>query len=293
MISDRKFSGLPWPTGTTKVFAVIGDPIDHSLSPVLLNRAFTEANVDAVFVALGVSRSGLGKAMDGVRALGISGLSVTMPHKEAIIQHLDRVTDRSKRLGSVNCVFWEGGKLVGDSTDGPALVESLQADLKDEIAGRSVLILGTGGAARAIVLALADAKVKEVVVVGRNSDAVERVLDLGGGIARKGVAGDAAHVDIIINATSVGMADTEGSGLTPLSSGLIKQNHFVCDIIYFPLTTPLLKHSLEAGAKVSNGIGMLTFQAARAFTIWTGKKAPVSGMLEAANLVARGRAGGK
>lgn len=277
--------------GTTKVFAVIGDPIDHSLSPVLLNRAFTEANIDAVFVALRVSRSGLKQAMDGVRALGISGLSVTMPHKEGIIQHLDKVTDRSRRLGSVNCVFWEGEELVGDSTDGPALVESLQADLKGDIAGKSVLILGTGGAARAIVLALADAKVKEVVVVGRSSEAVDRVIELGDGIARKGVPGDAASVDIIINATSVGMADTDGSGMSPLASGLIRPDHFVCDIIYFPLTTPLLKDSSEAGARVSNGIGMLTFQAARAFTIWTGKKAPVSGMLEAANLLALGRSG--
>lgn len=291
MIGDRKVSGLPWPMGTTKVFAVIGDPIDHSLSPVLLNRAFTEANIDAVFVALRVSRSGLSKAMDGVRALGISGLSVTMPHKEAIIQHLDRVTERSKRLQSVNCVFWDGEELVGDSTDGPALVESLQAELKGEIAGKSVLILGTGGAARAVVLALVDAKVSEVVVVGRNSEAVDRVIELGDGIARKGVAGDAVDVDIIINATSVGMTDTEGSGMSPLASDLIKQNHFVCDIIYFPLTTPLLKHSLDVGARVSNGIGMLTFQAARAFTIWTGKGAPVSGMLEAANLLALGRSG--
>lgn len=278
-----------WPTGTTRVFAVIGDPIDHSLSPALLNTAFAAADIDAVFVALKVSSSNLGSAIDGMRSFGISGLSVTMPHKESIIRYLDMVTPRSRLLNSVNCVYWDGDTLVGDSTDGPALVESLEIDTGESISGKSVMVLGTGGAARAIVLALAEANAREIVVVGRRTDAVSRVVDLGGGIARKGIPEDSAVVDIIVNATSVGMADTDGSGNSPISSNLIRKDHFVCDIIYFPLMTPLLHNASAVGAGITNGIGMLTLQASRAFTIWTGKKAPLQSMLGVANSVAASR----
>lgn len=278
-----------WPTGSTKLFAVIGDPIDHSLSPALLNTAFADADIDAVFVALKVSKNSLGSAIEGMRSFGISGLSVTMPHKESIIRYLDTLTPRSRLLNSVNCVYWDGDLLVGDSTDGPALVEALEIDMGGNISGKSVLVLGTGGAARAIVLALAHANVREIVVVGRRPDAVLRVVDLGGGIARSGIAEDSAGVDIIVNATSVGMADTDGSGNSPIPFDLIREDHFVCDIIYFPLMTPLLQGASSIGAGVSNGIGMLTLQASRAFTIWTGKKAPLQAMLGVANAVAANR----
>ncbi len=279
MIHQRSMSVFPWPTGVTKVFAVIGDPIDHSLSPVLLNAAFTAAKLDAVFVALKVTREHLESACYGIRSAGIAGLSVTMPHKESIIGHLDRVTERARRLNSVNCVFWDDGELVGDSTDGPALVSSLESDLTESIAGKSVMIMGTGGAARAIVLSLEEAGVSEIVVVGRRDEAVSKVVALGRPVARAGTVQDARNVDIIINATSVGMAETNGEGRSPIPAELIESRHFVCDIVYYPAVTPLLADARAAGARYSNGIGMLAHQAARAFWIWTGHEPPLDVML--------------
>ncbi|NNN19840.1 MAG: shikimate dehydrogenase [Acidimicrobiaceae bacterium] len=257
------------------MFAVIGDPIDHSLSPALLNAAFTAAKLDAVYTALKVAGENLEGAIRGVRSMGIAGLSVTMPHKASIIGHLDRVTDRAHRLNSVNCVYWDDGELVGDSTDGPALVASLEFEFGGSIAGKSVMIFGTGGAARAIVLALKEAGVGGITVVGRRSEAVERVVALGESVARSGEIGDARNAEILINATSVGMTETDGEGHSPIPSGLLESRHFVCDIVYFPLMTPLLKDAMGAGARISNGIGMLVHQAARAFRIWTGQEPPL------------------
>ncbi|TAN27457.1 MAG: shikimate dehydrogenase [Actinomycetota bacterium] len=279
IIHQRSMSVFPWPTGATKTFAVIGDPIDHSLSPALLNAAFTAAKLDAVFVALKVDREHLESAAYGIRSMGIAGLSVTMPHKEGVIGHLDRITDRARKLNSVNCIFWDDGELVGDSTDGPALVSSLESDLRESLAGKSVMILGTGGAARAIVLSLEEAGVSEIVVVGRREEAVARVVALGRPVAHAGTIHDAKNVDILINATSIGMAETDGEGRSPLPAELIESRHFVCDIVYYPLMTPLLADAQAAGARFSNGIGMLAHQAARAFWIWTGHEPPIDIML--------------
>lgn len=281
VIHERSMSEFPWPTGVTKVFAVIGDPIDHSLSPILLNAAFTASRLDAVYVALRVGREHLESAAHGVRSLGLAGLSVTMPHKESIIGYLDRVTERASRLNSVNCVFWDGGELVGDSTDGPALVSSVEAELGGSVSGKSIMVLGTGGASRAIVLALAEAGAREIVIVGRREEAVSKVVALGSSAARAGTVHDLKEVDILVNATSVGMAETEGAGRSPVPAELLHSSHFVYDIVYHPLLTPLLEDARAVGARTSNGIGMLVHQAARAFWIWTGKEAPLEFMLHA------------
>ena len=280
LIPHREMSALQWPSGGTKVFAVFGDPVEHSLSPVLLNAAFTATELDAVYVALRISAEDLEGAVLGVRSMGFGGVSVTMPHKERIIGHLDRVTERAKTLNSVNCIFWDGGELVGDSTDGPALVSSLEAEMGKTVAERSVVVLGTGGAARAIILALAEAGVGKVIVVGRSPETVASLVVLGGPCVRAGTLLDVANVEIVVNATSVGMAGTTGEGRTLVPAELITSSHFVYDIIYHPLMTPLLRDALAAGAGVSNGIGMLVHQAARAFQIWTRKTAPLEAMFQ-------------
>ena len=280
--NDRFMAAIPWPTGSTKVFAVIGNPIDHSLSPALLNAAFAAMELDAVYVALRVTRQDIQDAVLGIRSLGLAGVSVTMPHKESIIGQLDRVTDRAAILNSVNCVFWEDGHLVGDSTDGPALVASLEAELGESVVDKSVMVIGTGGAARAIVLALAEAAVREIVVVGRREDAVARVVGLGSPVSRGGKIDEVREIEILVNATSVGMSGTAGEGRTPIPSELLGPRHFVYDIIYHPLMTPLMKDALASGARVANGIGMLVHQAARAFWIWTGQEPPLDAMFHAA-----------
>lgn len=270
-----------WPIGSTKVFAVIGDPIDHSLSPVLLNAAFTAEGLNAVYVAFRVARDSLGNAMAGMRSIGIAGLSVTMPHKESIIGQLDRVTPRAEALKSVNCVYWDNGEMVGDSTDGPALVASLEEEIGESVGTKSVVVLGTGGAARAIVLALSDAGAGEVVVVGRSEEAVATTVSLASSVARPGTLHEAGKADIVINATNVGMTGTAGEARSPLEAELLSSGQFVYDIIYHPLTTPLMNEARRAGASTSNGIGMLVHQAAKAFTVWTGLEAPLQAMFEA------------
>ncbi|MDA8271203.1 MAG: shikimate dehydrogenase [Actinomycetota bacterium] len=280
--NHRSMAAVPWPNGGTKVFAVVGNPIDHSLSPVLLNAAFTAMKLDAVYVALRVTRQDIRNAVLGIRSMGLAGVSVTMPHKESIIGQLDRVTDRAAILNSVNCVFWEDGHLVGDSTDGPALVASLEAELGDSVVDKSVMVIGTGGAARAIVLALAEAAVREIVVVGRREDAVARVVELGSPVSRGGRMDEVREIEILVNATSVGMSGTGGEGRTPIPSELLCARHFVYDIIYHPPITPLVKDALASGARASNGLGMLVHQAARAFSIWTGQEPPLNAMFDAA-----------
>lgn len=286
--ATRTLNSFAWPTAKSKIFAVIGDPIDHSLSPALLNSAFAHSELDAVYVAFRISEHDLGAAIHSVRILGIAGLSVTMPHKESIIAHLDGVTARSRSLNSVNCVYWDNGRLIGDSTDGPALVESIELEMGESLAGKRVMLVGTGGAARAIALALSESGVKEITVIGRRDEAVEKVVELGGSVARSGKIDEAPGADVLINATSLGMEDTSGAGRSPIPPNLIGKDHFVCDIIYFPMVTPLLEEALGVGARVSNGIGMLTLQAAKAFSIWTGMTAPTQIMFDTAkSLTAR------
>ncbi len=285
-IAARPMSAFPWPTGATKVFAVIGDPIAHSLSPVLLNAAFLALKLDAVYVALSVQREQLHGAVRGIRSLGVAGVSVTMPHKESIMVELDKLTDRARKLNSVNCVYWEDGELVGDSTDGPAFVASLEEEIGAPIRGKSVMVCGTGGAARAIVVALSEAGAGAIVVVGRRAEAVERLVGLGGLMTRAGTADEARDCEILVNATNVGMSGTEGEGKSPIPAAFIQSGHFVYDIVYHPLATPLLRDALTAGAEAANGLGMLVHQAARAFWIWTGEEAPLDIMFH----VARSRA---
>lgn len=281
MISTLNFFNLNenWPRGVTRVFAVIGDPIEHSLSPVLLNTAFAHNRLDCVYVALKVERDDIKRAVDGLRSLGIMGVSVTMPHKEGIIEYLDRLSPMASMLNSVNCVYRDGKELVGDSTDGPAFVDSLESHLGGSVSGSKVALVGTGGAARAIALALVDRGAAEVLVVGRRKEAISRVVNLAAPRTRRAELSELADAEILVNATSVGMGGTPSEGLSPIPAEIIKKNHFVYDIVYHPLTTPLMKSALSKGARVANGVGMLTYQAGRAFSLWTGEEAPLQEML--------------
>lgn len=285
----QRLAGHKWPTASTPVYAVIGDPISHSFSPTLLNEAFEHTGIDAVFVALRVREEDLGDALRGVRSLGIRGLSVTMPHKATIIPFLDDVTVRSRRLESVNCVYWDGSRLMGDSTDGPALADALERDYGESIKGSCVAIAGTGGAARAICMALADAGVSKIVVIGRRREAVDAILALVGPVARPGEISDAAEADIVVNATNIGMAETAGAGLSIFPRSSLRPTQLVCDIVYYPVMTPLLLDAVAVGARISNGTSMLALQAAAAFTNWMGRQAPRDIMLHTAERLASGR----
>jgi len=261
-------------SGSTRVAAVIGDPIAHSLSPAIMNAGFAEAGLDWVFTAFRVPAGGAGGALDAMRALGLGGLSVTMPHKADVAAAVDRCTPAAELLGAVNCVAWDGDDLIGRSTDGDGLLLALSHDPGIDVAGRSVAVLGAGGAARSIVLALASGGAAEVLVVNRTPERAEAAVALAPGSARVAEAGEVAACDVVVNATSVGMGD----GRLPLDPALLGSHQVVVDIVYHPVTTPLLEAAAAAGARAVDGIGMLVGQAALAFTAWTGVEAPLDAM---------------
>ncbi|MDP1792992.1 MAG: shikimate dehydrogenase, partial [Acidimicrobiales bacterium] len=267
-------------SGTTRIAGVIGDPVRHSLSPVIHNAAFAEAGLDWAFVAFEVCEGDAAAAITGARALGVDGLSVTMPHKGAVIEALDRLSPTATRLGAVNAIVREGTEFVGHSTDGPGLVDALAYDEGFAPEGKRCVVVGAGGAARAVVLALADAGADEVVVINRTHANAELAAALAGRNGRVGTASDVRDADLVVNATPLGM--TGGAELPAVDPSLFHSNQLVVDLVYAPPVTPTIQAARAAGAHAVGGLGMLVHQAAHAFTLWTGQEAPLPAMSAAA-----------
>ena len=273
-----------WPQATTRVAAVIGDPVRHSLSPVLHNAAFRSLDLDWAFLAFEVPAGSAAAAVGAMRVLGIEGLSVTMPHKEDVPRAVDRLSPTAARLQSVNCVHLDGGELVGENTDGAGLIDALRNDEGFVAAGARCLVVGAGGAARAVVLALAEAGAAEVGVVNRTPARAESAAGLAGEVGRVSPIEAAADADLVVNATPVGMAgaDGESSGSSAVPPSLLRPGQVVVDLVYHPLRTPLLLAARERGATAVTGLGMLIHQAAHAFRLWTGEDPPLEAMSAAA-----------
>ncbi|MDQ2754441.1 MAG: shikimate dehydrogenase [Actinomycetota bacterium] len=270
---------LRTPSGTTRVAGVIGDPVSHTLSPTLHNAAFQATGLDWVYVAFPVRRGAAADAVGAMRAFRLVGLSVTMPHKTAVVGALDDLTPTAAALGAVNTIIPRGGALLGDSTDGDGFIDALRAEGHAELSGRRIIILGAGGAARAVALAAASAGAAAVEIVGRQPSAVAACTALAGSSGRGAPIDAVGDADVIINATPVGMAGTDlPFGLDP---GRLSAGQLVVDLIYIPPTTALLAAAAEQGATVTNGLGMLVHQAARQFAAWTGQPAPLAAMARA------------
>lgn len=266
-------------SGRTRLAAVIGDPVRHSLSPALLNAGFTTAGLDWVYVALPVAEGDAGAALDAMRRMDIGGLSVTMPHKEAVAAAVDRCSSAAAALNAVNCVRREGDQLVGENTDGEGFVRSLVGELGVTPADRRFVVIGAGGAARAVIRALAAAGAADVAVVNRTLERAVVAAELAGETGRVGSSEDVAAADVIVNSTPVGMGDDTA---LPVPAELIEPRHVVADLVYHPPTTPLLDAAAARGARTMNGLGMLLHQAAIQFELWTGHSAPVAEMRTAA-----------
>ncbi len=270
--------------------AVIGDPVDHSLSPVLHNAAFAALGLDWVYVAMPVPAGRVLPALAGVRALGIAGLSVTMPHKADAAVGVDRLSPTAERLGAVNTVTRRGEQLFGDSTDGEGFLAALRRDEGWEPAGRRCVVLGAGGAARAVVLALAGAGARSVVVVGRRPLAVSAAAALAGAAGSEGPVEAVDDADLIVNATPVGMGEVlrlDGSAVAPslplgLDPSRLGPGQLVVDVVYRPATTALMAAARASGARAANGLGMLLHQAALQLRLWTGEDPPLEVMSAAA-----------
>jgi shikimate dehydrogenase len=271
----------PWQVaGTTRVAAVIGHPIRHSISPVIHNAAFRALDLDWVFTAFEVAPGRAPAAVDGARDLGVAGLSVTMPHKTDVVRALDRLTSTAESLGAVNTIVRNGAlELVGDNTDGVGFLDALRTDEGFDPAGKRCLVVGAGGAARAVVLALAGAGASEIVVANRTPARAEAAAAMAPGVARAGSAEEADRADVIVNATPQGMA---GDLSLPVQAASLGPGQLVVDLVYHPALTPLVEAARERGAAATNGLGMLIHQAAHAFRLWTGEDPPLEVMSAAA-----------
>lgn len=285
-------------SAATRVAGVIGDPVEHSLSPAIHNAAFRAANLDWVYVAFPVRAERGPEVVPGVRAMGIAGLSVTMPHKVAVAAGADRRTQVVERLGVANTLFWQGNALVADSTDGAGLLAALRAEHGWDPAGQRIVVLGAGGAARAAVVALADGGARSVVVVGRRSEAVAAAVTLAPGVARIGSVDAIGDADLVLQATPVGMAGVApnpGDGRFPLGVDPTRlgPDQLAVDLIYAPPETEFLAAARRQGATTMNGLGMLVHQAGAQFRAWTGEEPPLPAMSDAAVVTLAVRAAGE
>lgn len=261
-------------TGATQLAAVIGDPVRHSLSPQLHNAAFAATGLDWVYIALPVASDDGRSAVEAMRTFGISGLNVTMPHKAAIAATVDRRTAAVAKLGACNCVFRDGDALVGDNTDGDGFVAALEAETGIKVAGMRVAVLGAGGAARAIIDALSRHQVDQILVLNRTPERARDAASLSS-VAQVGNESDLPSLDLIVNATSVGMGKDAN---LPIDPRFLREEHLVADIVYQPRETPLLLAATAIGATTVGGLGMLVHQAAASFERFSGVQAPLDVM---------------
>ena len=275
-------------SGKTRVCGVIGEPIEHTLSPLMHNAAFEALKIDYVFLAFRVKPAEVESAVNGMRALNIRGLNVTMPHKSSVIKHLDRVDLSAQIVNSVNTILNKENLLFGFNTDGVGAFKALKEN-GVELKGRKVLLLGAGGAARAIAYTMAK-EADELAVLNRTvkqAQALAKLLEKSfnkkistGSLSPSDIQSNLQDSDILINATSVGMKPKAEE--SPVPPKLLRSNLAVMDIVYNPLETKLAKDAKAAGARVVSGVEMLIYQGAASFELWTGKSAPVEVMRQAA-----------
>lgn len=291
-------------SAATTVVGVMGDPISHSLSPLIHNSAFRSLGLDWVCVGFPTTQGHAPEAVRGIAALGMAGMSVTMPHKQAVIDSLDLLSDDARSLGAVNCIHVDRGRLVGHNTDGTGFVAAMHHDFGVGPEGKDCVVIGAGGAARSVVLALGRSGASSVTVVNRSRVRAEVAAALTP-VGRIGTSADIPGCDVVINATPLGMeATTPGTtadGADPISVGdrgdlpcdpsMIREGHIVVDLVYEPLWTRWLRAAADRGARTSNGTSMLVHQAAVAFELWTGMSAPVTVMAEAVEDAVRARSG--
>lgn len=276
------------PTARTRVAAVIGEPVRHSLSPAIHNAAFRAADLDWVFLAFEVPAVSGERILDAMDLWGIDGLAVTTPHKQEIARALagrdpEALDPTVRALDSVNTLIRRSaGQIVGASTDGDGFIGSIRAAGVDP-SGLTVALLGAGAAARSVIDALDRADVAEIIVINRGRDAARMACELS---ARAGIGSLEAvsGADLIINATTVGM-DRGGHGdaeVTPVPAHLLGTHQIVADLVYHPLQTRLLREAQQAGAQTIDGLGMLVHQAALQQQLWTGLEPDVQAMRAAA-----------
>lgn len=264
--------------------AVIGHPIGHSLSPQMHNAALKYLKIPLTYKAIDIPIDQLEEFITQLPESGLLGFNLTIPHKIEILPFLDYMTEETRAIGACNTVVIEKGKLIGHNTDGVGYIRSLKDQINFDVKNKKVIMIGAGGAARAIAYALVDGQISNLIILNRSlANAEKLALDLQsdkvsvGGL-KKFEEEHWTNVDLVINTTSMGMKDVP---LSPLPYHWIPPHSLLSDIVYNPLQTPFLKEGLKRNLKIHAGWGMLLFQGALAFEIWTGEKAPIKVMEKA------------
>ena len=260
-----------------KWYAVIGDPISHSLSPVMHEMWFRENGIDASFIPVQVEPLNLKEAVHSLQMLGASGFNVTLPHKQAIIPLLDGIADTASAMDAVNTVVRSGKSFKGFNTDGDGFVESLMT--RNPSLEAQILLVGAGGAARGISFALHRGGFKDITITNRTYRRAEELASESNCKAMVKAEAEEKLVDfdIIIQTTSVGLAENEA---LPISLQNVKPGALAADIVYNPIETPFLKAAEEKGCETLNGVGMFVFQGALAFEKWTGIQPDTEKMIQ-------------
>lgn len=263
-------------SGTFRVYGILGDPVSHSLSPIMQNAAIKAAGIDAVYLPFHVVPDRLAAAVEGIRALQIGGVNVTLPHKQQIIPLLDRVDEDAALIGAVNTVVNRNGILTGYNTDSIGFIRSLREDIGFDPAGKSVLLFGAGGACRAAVVALLRAGVNSLFIVNRSRERAERlsreVVSVFPdrtinchGLGNIDYLEDLGMVDLVVNTTSIGL-NGEKISFCPMAK--IKASASVYDMVYSTAETPFVCAAKARQLVAADGTGMLAGQGEEAFSLW-------------------------
>jgi len=266
--------------GSGQFAGVLGWPLDESLSPAIHNAAFRALHIDCAYFTWQVPPEQLADAIGGIRALRALGANVTVPHKEKIIEHLDQLSGDATEVGAVNTIQRVGERLIGHNTDVDGFREFVAGDAGIDLAGKSVVVLGAGGAARAVVRAAGELGASRVTVVARDPKRAERLTSLAEdvGVEAWDRAADAARdADAVVNATPLGSSDDD-----PLPDHEWRPGQVALDLLYLPPVTAFMERARVAGAESWGGLGMLVRQAAASFRIWTGQDPPLGAMSAAA-----------
>ncbi len=276
-------------TGVTKVVGIFGDPVEHSLSPLMHNSVIEIIGIDYVYVPWKVEPPMLESALSGVRAMGIRGVNLTIPHKERALNYLDSVSKEVEVTGAVNTVVNDEGRLSGYNTDGRGFILSLLAEHAFSPRGKRVVVIGAGGAARGIAAALALDGAGTIIIANRTEERAKRLASefgekipetgfFGTSLDRKGLEAVLGNADLLVNASSAGM-----NGMNDLDVPLeaLPAGAIVADIVYKPLRTKLLRDAERLGLKTENGLGMLACQGALALELWAGCPPPLAEMKSA------------
>ncbi|TDF96784.1 shikimate dehydrogenase [Paenibacillus piri] len=266
----------------TIMYAVFGDPIRHSKSPIMLNRAFEETGINAAYAAFHILPGQLKDAVNGIRAMQFRGVNVTIPHKLEVMDYLDEIDEGARIIGAVNTIVNDNGRLIGYNTDGIGYVRSLKEETGIELSGKKVLMIGAGGAARGVGYALAKEGASHIYIANRTrgkADELARNMSeftSASGLGLDEIAGVIGEVSLIVNNTSLGMHPNEDG--VPMDTSLIGDRLVVSDLVYNPIITRFLRESEARGAKIHSGLGMFIYQGAYAFEYWTGVPAPIAAM---------------